>query len=69
VFTERYGLNLEIWLRLIFVFKGLKLADRFMNTPSVFMKLHISLDTTYTNFNKKNSVKRCRIYPEDGGIS
>jgi len=31
------------------------------------MKQHISLDTMYTNINKKKSVKRYRIYLEDGG--
>jgi len=31
------------------------------------MKQHISLDAMYTNINKRKSVKRCRIYPEDGG--
>jgi hypothetical protein len=33
----------------------------------MFMKQHISLDITYTHTNMKKSVKRCRIYPEDGG--
>jgi hypothetical protein len=45
---------------------GVKISRQFINTPSVFMKQHISLDTMYININKRTSVKRYRIYPEDG---